>query len=729
MKQLLDALIYIRNKKVIHRDLKLANLFVKEGKSIKLGDFGLACRHENPNRKRKSVCGTPNYIAPEILSGEGHTYPVDVWAVGILLYAMLIGKPPFETTNIKSTYNRIQSCMYVFPSDVSIDQEAKALIMKILTKHANKRPTYEAILECSYFSGECHPSPVSHKDVDGAEGQAKAKVTGQMKLGSKPQFTQKVPLKKMTSYRRQPEESSTPKVMDISGDNGDFPNKDSQPILERQKFYKKLFSNEFRSKMGSETKLPEMNQQSYRAPLSKKDTLISKDEVISAKATKSSPKKFKDDPEVTRNSDKKPVIEVHSDANDVDNDVKEQESSILKRIMTKMTNTANEDNPEEATDTLPQSCSEGNLITKKFGISNKLAAKVQVNEGQNMGKRGSLVVEPQDTQRMRKGSATSNSLAPPESSSKKISAFDIIKNSSRVDSLTNSMIADEGSRRDLRSATKQQPSKEIDTKDEGKSKAIMERESSVQSASNREKRMLFQKMIDDRVQRGSHKNDTSTLNNLKLPGSVQGQLGRTRAASVRVQDADNKLIKTLFESDTVVSPSNAEDISPENRQQSGNERDKQERSSSAQPAVKMRSLWQTREENAAKDEAFDPGDYVKKWIDHSAKYGLVSIMHSGIVSILFNDMTKAIFRINGEKFVYLSRSQSKQREEVRIFPLELPPRDFEKKMCIIKDIIRTLGNYQKDLNLSGGSDAFLSSSKVYRCLHLGQSACEELGES
>lgn len=717
MKQLLDALIYLRNKKIIHRDLKLANLFVKDGTNIKLGDFGLACKHENPNRKRKSICGTPNYIAPEILSGEGHTYPVDVWAVGILLYAMLIGKPPFETTNMKSTYNRIQSCMYVFPPDTSIDVEAKSLIMKVLTKHPNKRPTYESILESPYFLGESPRNPMSQIEQEGDTDQTRPKIVKPQKLNLKPQFTQKVPLKKMASYRRQNEEVAIPKLTEQVEDNKDSGKKDGQPVLERQKFYKKLFTNEFRGKMGSDSKISDMNAHTYRSSLSRKDTLISRDEIATNRAVKNEPLRISQELSKPIVSEKK--INDDKDISDkmMDKGGKEQESSIIKRIMTNMTNTVNQDSPQDAPN-VPQTTSAGNLITKKYAKQNSLIGKQGDSASKVNVQRHSLVVESSEAYQLGKSSINSSSLAPPESSSKKISAFDIIKNSSRVNSMTNSMIADDTVRREMVSEAKVIEPSENDRMTEEKSKPRMERDSSVKSASKKQRKMLFQRMIEDRIQSDTHREDKQVTDRLIIPGENQGQPARMRAASLRIHDADNRLIKTLLEGDTIVSPSNAEDISPENKDSLSNrDKIKHERSSSAHPALKIKSLWQTQEVEDKEEEAFEPGDYVKKWIDHSAKYGLVSIMHSGIISILFNDMTKVIFRINGEKFVYLSRSQSKQREEVRIYPLGLPPRNFEKKMGIINDIIRTLSNHQKDLNLSGGTDSFLSGSKVIHINH------------
>ena len=73
--------------------MKLGNLFVGDKMEIKLGDFGLATKLEFDTEKKRTICGTPNYIAPEILDGRiGHSYEVDVWSLGVIIYTLLIGK-------------------------------------------------------------------------------------------------------------------------------------------------------------------------------------------------------------------------------------------------------------------------------------------------------------------------------------------------------------------------------------------------------------------------------------------------------------------------------------------------------------------------------------------------------------------------------------------------------------------------------------------------------------
>lgn len=134
----MDALIYLLKNKIIHRDLKLGNLFLNDKLEIKLGDFGLAAWLEFDIEKRHTVCGTPNYLAPEVLTSKlGHSYEVDIWSLGVILYALLIGKPPFETSDVKMTYDKIKKGIYSFPENIKISENAKDLITKIF----NLNPT------------------------------------------------------------------------------------------------------------------------------------------------------------------------------------------------------------------------------------------------------------------------------------------------------------------------------------------------------------------------------------------------------------------------------------------------------------------------------------------------------------------------------------------------------------------------------------------------------------
>ena len=117
MLQILGATKYMHDKRVIHRDLKLGNLFLDSKMNVKLGDFGLAALLVDDNERKRTICGTPNYIAPEVLcdNGVGHSYEVDLWSIGVIMYplitsnvdiryALLVGKPPFQSKEVKSIY-------------------------------------------------------------------------------------------------------------------------------------------------------------------------------------------------------------------------------------------------------------------------------------------------------------------------------------------------------------------------------------------------------------------------------------------------------------------------------------------------------------------------------------------------------------------------------------------------------------------------------------------------
>ena len=151
--QLIKALQYLHNLKIIHRDLKLANLFLTENMNLKLGDFGLATKIEFDGERKRSLCGTPNYIAPEVLDGKtGHSFEVDIWGLGIIMYVLLIGKLPFETNNKKETYKRIRLKNYSFPQSAKISEPAKELIQNILVLEPHKRPSLEEILKSDFMN-------------------------------------------------------------------------------------------------------------------------------------------------------------------------------------------------------------------------------------------------------------------------------------------------------------------------------------------------------------------------------------------------------------------------------------------------------------------------------------------------------------------------------------------------------------------------------------------------
>lgn len=114
---------------------------------MKLADFGLATKLEYQGDRKHTVCGTPNYIAPEVIMSSmgigvsGHSFEVDIWSTGVIMYLMLIGKAPFETSRVEKTYDKITKADFDFP-DYFRDLAAKDLLRKILVVDPSKRYTF-----------------------------------------------------------------------------------------------------------------------------------------------------------------------------------------------------------------------------------------------------------------------------------------------------------------------------------------------------------------------------------------------------------------------------------------------------------------------------------------------------------------------------------------------------------------------------------------------------------
>jgi len=156
MNQILLGVKYLHENKIIHRDLKLGNIFLNDEMEIKLGDFGLATKENFDGERKRTLCGTPNYIAPEVLTKKGHSYEVDIWSIGCILFTLLVGKPPFETQTLKETYKRIRANEYHVPSRIGL--QAKNLIRQLLQDDPLKRPNVVKILQDDFITQGYMPS-------------------------------------------------------------------------------------------------------------------------------------------------------------------------------------------------------------------------------------------------------------------------------------------------------------------------------------------------------------------------------------------------------------------------------------------------------------------------------------------------------------------------------------------------------------------------------------------
>jgi len=135
------ALEHLHAQGIIFRDLKPENLVFSVEGYLKLVDFGFAKKLSSPSAQAFTICGTPDYIAPEIVSGKGHGKEVDYWSAGVFLYEMLTGKPPYSdpSGNVYRIYERILHSRLSFPANVKLSTNVKAYISALLFPNPNKR--------------------------------------------------------------------------------------------------------------------------------------------------------------------------------------------------------------------------------------------------------------------------------------------------------------------------------------------------------------------------------------------------------------------------------------------------------------------------------------------------------------------------------------------------------------------------------------------------------------
>lgn len=140
--QLADALKYCHSKKVIHRDIKPENLLLGTKGELKMADFGWSVHA--PSSRRETLCGTLDYLPPEMVMGKTYNHAVDLWSVGVLCYECLVGNPSFLAPTYEQTYHKIKKAQYTFPDFVS--EGARDLISKLLVVNPDKRLPLEQVL-------------------------------------------------------------------------------------------------------------------------------------------------------------------------------------------------------------------------------------------------------------------------------------------------------------------------------------------------------------------------------------------------------------------------------------------------------------------------------------------------------------------------------------------------------------------------------------------------------
>lgn len=140
------AIGYLHNQGIAHRDLKLENILIDQDGYLKIIDYGLA-KMIGQEELSMSFCGTPEYLAPEMVNRTGHDKNVDWWALGILIYEMLIGVTPFYNRNRNMLLMKIKNSKVIFPDRtryrIDYSDEIVDLIVNLLAKDKSKRLGYK----------------------------------------------------------------------------------------------------------------------------------------------------------------------------------------------------------------------------------------------------------------------------------------------------------------------------------------------------------------------------------------------------------------------------------------------------------------------------------------------------------------------------------------------------------------------------------------------------------
>eukprot|EP00731_Ephydatia_muelleri_P031279 Em0022g793a len=195
--QVVSGVLYLHKHRIMHRDLSPSNLLVTKSMDIKISDFGLAVMLEDVGERHFTMCGTPNYIAPEIATQVPHGLESDVWSLGCLLYTLLVGHPPFDTPHARDTLQKVAHADQItIPSNIS--REAQDLIMGLMKKHPSERLEVSQILNHPFMGASSAPPrvitsvryPLSRVSADsGNSTMASTRASGPLKATYRPEVT------------------------------------------------------------------------------------------------------------------------------------------------------------------------------------------------------------------------------------------------------------------------------------------------------------------------------------------------------------------------------------------------------------------------------------------------------------------------------------------------------------------------------------------------------------
>ena len=182
-RQLVSALHYLHTNRVIHRDMKPQNVLIGANKVVKLCDFGFARSIRSQSMVMTSIKGTPLYMAPELVQEQPYNHTVDLWSLGVILYELFVGKPPFFTNSIYTLIQKIVRDPLTWPEDMSA--EFKSFLRGLLNKRPSERLSWPALLEHPFVRKSEYDDEHEHDDEHERERQQRQQQQQQHQRGER----------------------------------------------------------------------------------------------------------------------------------------------------------------------------------------------------------------------------------------------------------------------------------------------------------------------------------------------------------------------------------------------------------------------------------------------------------------------------------------------------------------------------------------------------------------